>query len=86
MKKWVIVDDCTKRRSAVFDEICKAQTKEGAYAEAKAKWNALTEHDKRDSDAYFVGHTDFDEDGCIDYDSMTDILTIKEYPACFWHQ
>lgn len=77
MKKWVIIDDCTRKRSAVFDEICMAQTKEGAYAEAKAKWDALTEHDKRDRDAFFVALSGYDEDGCIDYDSMTDVMAIK---------
>ena len=77
MKKWVIIDDCMKKRCAIFDEICKSQTTEGAYAEAKAKWDALTEHDKRDRDGFYVALTGFDEDGCIDFDSMTDILTIK---------
>lgn len=77
MKKWVIIDDCTKKRADIYDVTCKAQTKEGAYAEAKAVWDALTEHDKRDRDGFFVALTDFDEDGCIDYNSMTEILTIK---------
>ena len=77
MKKWVIIDDCTGKRSACFDKICKSQTKEGAYTAALAKWDALTDHDKRDRDAYFVGLTGFDEEGCIDYDSMEQIMAIK---------
>ncbi len=77
MKKWVIIDDCTKKRCAVYDEICKTQTKEGAYAEAQAQWDALSEHDKKDRDGFFVALSDFDEDGCVSFDSMTDVYCIK---------
>ena len=77
MKKWVIIDDCTSKKAAVYDETCKDQTKEGAYAEAKSKWEALTPYDQRQRDAFYVALTGFDEDGCIDYDSMTDVLNIK---------
>lgn len=76
MKSWVIVDDCTSSKSEIFESVCKAQTKEGAYNEAVHMWDELSDFDKNKRDSFFVGYADID-DGVVNWDSMTDVFTIK---------
>ena len=77
MKAWIIVDDRINSRSAIFEEIIKANSQQQAIDIAKRTWAALSADDKKKCDAYYVGFADVDEEGCIDYDTMTDIYTIK---------
>lgn len=72
MKKFAIIDDCTKARASVYEEVF--ETKNEAIQKAQAEWEALTEHDKAERDAYYVASCDIDEDGCIDWDSVDPII------------
>lgn len=75
--KWYLIDDAIHARCQIFEHELKAQTKEEAIAEAKAEWNCLTTREQKDRDEFYIGYADVDEDGCVDYDSMTDIYSIK---------
>lgn len=77
MEKWYLVDDCESSKAACFEEVLSAETQEDAITEARLVWDRLTLHDQRDRDEFFVGYADTDEDGCLDYDTMTDIFYIK---------
>lgn len=72
---YVIIDDCTSKTATVWD--VKFQTKEEAMQEAKAEWDALTDHDKARRDAYYVAVCRLDEDGEIDWDTVDPIITYK---------
>lgn len=77
MKQWIIVDDRTNSRSAIFEEIIKANSQQQAIDIAKRTWDALADADKKKCDAYYVGFVNIDDDGCIDYNTMIDMYTIK---------
>lgn len=76
-KHWYFIEDCTSSKSEIYDEILPAESQEEALTLASAKWEALTESDRRKRDEAFIGYADTDEYGCIDYDTMTDIVYIK---------
>lgn len=77
MKRWYFIEDCTSSRSEVCDEILPADTATEAFVEASRKWNALTESDRTKRDEAYIGYADTDENGCVDYDTMTDIYWFK---------
>jgi len=81
MKKWVVIDDCMSSKSSTYEEILDATTAEEAEAEARFKWDRMTEYDKKLRDAYYVGLCDITpeiEEGEVYYtDTMTDIINIK---------
>lgn len=78
MKHWFWIEDCTSARSEVYDEILPVESKEEALNLASAKWEALTESDRRKRDEAFIGYAEVDEDGCVDYNTMTDIVYLKK--------
>jgi len=78
MKNWYFVQDCTNSRSEIYDEILPAKSKEDAFECASAKWEAISETDRRKTDEAFIGFADVDEFGCVDYNTMTDIVYLKE--------
>jgi len=77
MKKWIIVDDCTSSKSQQFEEIIEASDINEAEQIARREWDRLTAHDQNKRDAYYVGYAEIDDDGCVDFNSMTDIVEIK---------
>lgn len=77
MKNWYYIEDCTSRRSEVYDEIIPAENATEAFCKAAGIWNRLTEHDRNERDEAYIGYADTDDDGCMDYDTMTDIYYIK---------
>lgn len=60
MKKWYIIDDITTKRAAIYETLLHAETKEEAEKEALATWEALSDHDKRDRDAFYIALADPD--------------------------
>ena len=76
-KHWYYIEDCTSSRSEVYDEILPAESKEEALTLASAKWEALTESDRRKRDEAYSGYAAVDEYGCVDYDTMTEIVYLK---------
>lgn len=81
MKKWIIIDDCTSTRAAIFETVLGAKTQEEAESAARLEWDRLTKRDKDDRDAFFVGLCEITpeiEDGSAYYtDNMTNIIEIK---------
>lgn len=77
MKHWYFIEDCTSSRSEVYDEILTAGTVTEAFIEAAGKWDALTEADRNRRDDAYIGYADTDEDGCVDYDTMTGIYYLR---------
>lgn len=71
---YVIIDDCLTKRASIWDT--KFQTKEEAIEYADAEWKALTDHDKKDRDDYYVASVELDSDGEIDWNTLE---PIKEY-------
>lgn len=78
MKSWYLIDDCTTKKAHMYDEKLPATTQDRAVELACHTWNALSDHDKKLRDAFYIGLADVDEDGCVDFSSMTDIVDIME--------
>lgn len=76
-KMWWIIDDCTQLHRQVFTEPLKGMSKAEAKKEALERWNALSEHDRKGRDSYYIGYAAPDTHGYPDYDTMTDIISIK---------
>lgn len=88
MKKWYLIDDCLHSARQVFETALDCASKEEAFDLAVREWEALSAHDQRARDDFYIGFADVDEDGCVDYDTMTDIISIKggEKPVKkLWH-
>lgn len=79
MKAWYLIDDCTTKRAFMDEVKLDVTTKEEAIAEMHSTWDALSEHDKRDRDAFWVALFDADEDGIIDFDTAENEYTIQMY-------
>ena len=77
MKHWYYIEDCTSTRSAVYDEILPAVDATEAFIAAVNRFTGLTRHDQEQRDEAYVGYADTDEDGCVDYNTMTDIWYIR---------
>lgn len=71
-KKFAIIDDCTTKRASIYEELF--DSKNEATQKAQTEWNAMSEHDKAERDAYYVASCDIDEDGCIDWESVNTII------------
>lgn len=76
MKKWFVVDNCLTAKGEIFTH--PADSREQAYAEATAEWKHLGQHDQSIRDDFYIGQAETDEEGNIDFDSMTDIEYIKK--------
>ena len=48
-----IIDDCTSRRASCFESDT-FNDLDSAIATAKREWDRLSDHDKRDRDAFYV--------------------------------
>lgn len=66
---WYLIDDCTSSRSDCDEEKLAVTTQAEAIAEGERRWDALTDHDRQQRDAYWVCLAEEDEDGCIDYNT-----------------
>lgn len=77
MARWYMIDDATTDRGQVFEIPLSADTQEEAVEAARNRFGALSRRDRDHRDACYVGRAELDADGCVDYDTMTDIYTIK---------
>lgn len=78
MKKWYLIDDCLHGARQVFETALDCDSQEEAFDLATREWEALSAHDQRARDDFYIGFADVDEDGCVDYNTMTDIISIKK--------
>lgn len=86
MKKLYMVEDCTSTRSAVYDTpLSASDSATQAFCAAVTLFSRLTDHDQEDRDNVYVGYADTDDDGCVDYNTMTDIWYIRRdgKPVCY---
>lgn len=72
MKKYVIIDN----KGDTFEEVLDTDDRETAIAMADADWERFTKREQKHRQEFYLGYTDFDEDGCVDYDTME---IIKDY-------
>ena len=72
MKKFAIIDDCTTKRASIYEKLF--DSKNEATRKARAEWDALSEHDKAERDAYYVASCNIAENGCIDWESVNLII------------
>lgn len=75
--KWYLIDDCTTKGAFIDEEQLDVETKEEAAAIARSRFDGLSDHDKARRDAFYICLADCDEDGNIDYDTMTDFQYFK---------
>lgn len=78
MKQWVIIDDETKSKSAIYETKLNTSDKEEALQLAKHEWTHKTRAEMEKCDSFYIAFTDIDEDGCIDYNSMTNTIVVKD--------
>jgi len=76
MKKWYVVDDCMSTKGEIFTT--PAESLQQAREKAAAEWAHLSEHDRKLRDAFYIGFADTDDDGCVDFDTMTDTEEIGQ--------
>lgn len=77
MKKWFLIDDCTTASATIDEAQLAANTKDEAIAEARIKWEKLSDHDRNRRDAYYICLAVMNEDGAIDLDTATDYFEFK---------
>ena len=78
MKKWYLIDDCLASKGQVFETALDCDSQEKAFDLATREWEALSAHDQRARDDFYIGFADVDDDGCADYNTMTNVISIKE--------
>lgn len=78
MKKWYLIDDCLASKGQVFESVLDCNTQKKAFDLAVREWESLSAHDQQDRDDFYIGFADVDEDGCVDYETMTSIISIKK--------
>lgn len=78
MKKWYLIDDCLHGARQVFETALDCDAQEEAFDLATREWEALSAHDQRSRDDFYIGFADVDDNGCVDYNTMTDIISIKK--------
>lgn len=77
MKKWYLIDDCLHSARQVFETALDCNSQEEAFDLATREWEALSAHDQRARDDFYIGFADVDGDNCVDYNTMTDIISVK---------
>ena len=77
MKRWYIIRESVHAAGQVFETPIDAADQADAIETARAKFSMLSKHDQDACEDFYVGFAALDEDGCIDYDSMTDVYSIK---------
>lgn len=78
MKKWYMIDNALTDKGEIYETELKASSKEEAMKQAMKEWNALSDRDQANRDEFYIGLASEDEDGCVDYNTMTDIEYIKK--------
>ena len=78
MSKWFLIDDCTTAKGATFEEPMAATTREEAAEELRRAWDRLSRADQKARDDFRAVLAEADEDGIIDYETVTDEVTREE--------
>ena len=76
-RRWFLVDDCMTKGAFCEEEDLKVATQAEAVAKARRMWSQLTKRDQDDRDQYYVCLAGTDDDGCIIYETATNIVEIK---------
>ena len=76
LKAWYLIDDCTEAKAQIFEKEL-SNDKEMAIRMATDEWNKLSSHDQKIRGAFYIGYAALDDNGCVDYDTMTEIVNIK---------
>lgn len=75
--KWYIIDDARTARSEIFEKPIEAANLTEAIKAARKGWDRLTEKEQTARNDFYVCRAKTDEDGCVDYDTMTDYYSLK---------
>jgi hypothetical protein len=78
MKRWFLIDNATKSHAQIFETALDAKDQAEAIQIARREWDHLTDSEKKRRDDFFVGYAEEDEDGDVDWDTMTDIYSFKK--------
>lgn len=73
MKRWVIVDYAD---GDMFEELLPPMNKKEAIEAAVDQWEALSAYDRKRRYEFYVGCAEVDEDGIVDFDTMTDTVDV----------
>lgn len=77
--RWYIIDDATTRDGLIDETPINAKNQADAIQQARLEWEKhLTEAERRRRDDFYVCRAKEDEDGAIDYNTMTDIYSLKK--------
>lgn len=75
MKRWVIFDDCN---TEIFETVLDTDDINEATNEAKFEWfERMTPSDRKRRLDFYIGLADVDEDGIVDYDSVSETVCIS---------
>lgn len=75
--KWYIIDDARAARGEIFEKPIEAAGLTDAIKAARKDWDCLAEKEQTARNDFYVCRAKTDEDGCIDYDTMTDYYSLK---------
>lgn len=78
MRNWFLIDDCTTVKGATFEEPLAAATREEAAEELRRAWDRLSRADQKARDDFRAVLAEADEEGNIDYETVTDEVTREE--------
>lgn len=75
--KWYIIDDARTARGEIFEKPIEAANLTEAIKAARKDWDYLTAKEQAAQNDFYVCRAKTDEDGCVDYDTMTDYYSLK---------
>ena len=78
MKQWVLIDDETTSKGEVYETKLNTTSDKEAHQLAKNEWTQKTRAEMEKCDSFYIAFADIDEDGCIDYNSMTNTVIVKD--------
>ena len=76
--KWYIIDDARTARGEIFEKPIEAADLTDAIKAALKDWDRLTEKEQAERIDFYVCRAKTDEDGFIDYNTMTDYYSLKD--------
>lgn len=77
-RQWYLIDDCISSKGEVFESRLSCDSQEKAVEIATQEWEKLSKHDQQSRDDFYIGLAAVNADGCIDYNTMTDIVSLKD--------
>ncbi len=79
MKKWYMIDEVGTADSydSFETELKYVNTRAEAEAAIGVAWDSLSDYDQNRRHAFYAVFCEADEDGILDYDTATEVITIK---------